>query len=117
MSSSTYFKITTKSNHNYPEIELKYLLFSEWDVWNVETLKEIDLKDSQYHTETIFLAVIFELDADESKGIIEKVKAKAKYLNVDIDIIVVPHFITNEDALNYTIENAVENEIKESQED
>lgn len=103
MSDSTYFKMTTKSNHQLPEIELKYLLFSDWDTWNIELLKteSISKSDEHYSTYNIFKVVIFELDEEESANIIDKIKNQAHYLNIDLNISVIPHFSNNEFVLNF----------------
>lgn len=86
MSESTYFKMTTKTIHSKPIAELEYLLYHEWDTWNVMQTREEDIEAEDFYTECDFQVIIYELNKDESKGIIEKIKAKAQELEIDLNI-------------------------------
>lgn len=105
MSASTYFKITTTTEFEHPLEELKYFLFSYWDVWSVDLLQSENVPfidengDEDYKTKNIFEAIIFELDQDESKSIVEKIKEKAKINGCDIEIKVFYGNLTKEEII------------------
>lgn len=92
MSLSTYFKMTTTTEYERPLEELKYFLFSYWDVWSVELLQYEDIpfldknNFEDIKSKNIFKVVIFELDKYESKDIIEKIKEKAKINGCEIEV-------------------------------
>lgn len=105
MSENTNLVIETKTTNSNPQAELEFLLYSEHDAWsvqrqslqyhnddiyvNVEKNEELFPKfdtEKEFHSQVLFAVTLFELSPEESKSILKKIKEKAAYLNIQIEI-------------------------------
>lgn len=123
MSSSTYFRMITRTVHSKPISELEYLLYKEWDVWNVTLMEEKYVNDDNllnenteedetdvlnkkinvdkdWHQINVFKVFIYELDEEESKGTIESVLALAESLNINLEVRVIDSSLSKQELLN-----------------
>ena len=105
MSESTDFKITTITKYERPNDELFYFLLSFWDAWDLELIhsEKVPFIDEDgfpdHKTKNIFRVVIFELNDEESKNIIQNVKNKAKLNDCEIEIINILGYHSNKDLI------------------
>lgn len=105
MSENTELIIETKTTNSNPQAELEFLLYSEHDVWSVQRQKlkyhnddiyfNVEKNDElfpkldtekEFYSQVIFEVILFELSAEESQDILKRIKEKAAYLNIQIEI-------------------------------
>lgn len=98
MSTSTYFKVELNTLHPKPLSIIEHLFYAQWDVWNIEELK--NTKDSETFKQTIVYQIFcYELDEEESAGIINKIRKTAEFLNIDMTIQVIDPDLTHDEIL------------------